>query len=148
MGFGFLFFTAMISVYAIDAFILSPKRCTREISARCVGYSYTSGNDEHGSGTGGFLKCPVFEYEYNEKEYIAYDAVYEKRSDFPSIGSIEKIYINPNAPEELIWLKKKDRAIFIFFFAIAFAVIGIGLCVLAVTYDDFRNDAVRVEDSV
>ena len=149
MGFGFLLFAAMVWVYAIDAFILSPKRCTREVSARCIGYSITSASDNGaGGGGGGFLRCPVFEYEYNEKEYTAYDAIYERRSDFPTVGSIERIYINPNEPEELIWLKKKDRAIFVFLFAIAFTVIGIGLCVLAVTYDDFRKEPVRVEESV
>ena len=149
MGFGFLLFAAMVWVYAVDAFIMSPKRCTREISARCIGYSITSASDDGAGGGGrGFLRCPVFEYEYNEKEYTAYDAVYERRSDFPTVGSIERIHINPNEPEELVWLKKKDRSIFIFFFAIAFTVMGIGLCVLAVTYDDFRKEPVRVEESV
>lgn len=135
MGTVFILFAAMTWVYAVDAFVISPKLCTEEIDARCVGYSITSSNDADNSGTGGFLRSPVFEYEYNGKEYTAYDAVYERRSDFPNVGGIVKIHINPNDPEELIWLEKKDRAIFIFLFAVAFTIIGLALCILAVTYD-------------
>lgn len=145
-----LFFTmcgVLLLVTSIDMFVTTPKLCSEKVNALCIGHSYSTGNNDSTPG-GGILICPVFQYEYEGREYTAYDAVYENHTVVPNVGGRVSISINPNDPEELVWYDKSGRKVFLWGFTIAAFAMGLFLIYISFAQKDIRETKVSSETKI
>jgi hypothetical protein len=87
-----------LSFDTLKTIIGKKTRCTKVVSAKCIDLDkyYITDSD----GLDKTVYAPVFNYHYNE---TSYNVKLDKYSnvDVPMVGDYEKIYINPDNPEDV-----------------------------------------------
>ncbi|MBO4926814.1 MAG: hypothetical protein J5379_00990 [Clostridiales bacterium] len=122
LGFMCLFLGGTTTVFSFICYklLIRTRRITEPVEAKCIGYSLHSEKTDTGGGT---TRCPVFEYSYGGKDYVAFDGMYTGSKKIPGIGSVMDIWIDPNDPAELLWSKSNIRKTFVFDATICAALI-------------------------
>lgn len=75
-------------------------KCTEEVQGKCIGFNDKSNVTKH---TSYVSSCPVYRFTMNNQEFTVYDGKhYKSNANFPHVGELASIKIDPANPNNCI----------------------------------------------